>query len=148
SLDSRGEKLHREHGLPAAGRSRDQRGAVLRQSALRDDVEARNAGGEFFYRRMPRRHLHHVSPEFRLGCTSRPRSTLSLSDRSPITRRNGGGSCLIKVGVARIRSFSATSGCSRTSMISSLYCPWSSFSQIRRRLAMATSARGLEPVTY
>ena len=82
-----------------------------------------------------RRFRHEASDraleEARPARTSSPSSTFSLSERSPITRRSGGGSCLISVGVARIFSSSASCGCSRTSMISSSYCPSSSWSQMR-----------------
>jgi hypothetical protein len=91
-----------------------------------------------------------VAVEFELdeaGRTSRPSSTLSLSERSPITRLSGGGSCLISVGVARIFSSSARCGCSRTSTISSSYRPSSSCPQIRLRLSIAIFVRGLVPVT-
>src|SRR5207249_12098861 len=107
--------------------------------ALGDDVEADDAGGQLLHGRVARLLGHSSLPSVRSpprltasGRTSRPRSTLCLSERSPMTRRSGGGSRLISVGVARILSSSASSGCSSTSMICSSYAPRSSSLQIGR----------------
>src|SRR6185503_2668658 len=151
SGDTRGQELHREHRLSAPGGAGDQRRPVVRQPSLGNDVEARDPGLEFLDRTVVgdivrRRHFFLGRVGAVLGATSSPSSTLSLSDMSPITRRRGGGSRLINVGVASTRSTSAASGSSSTSTISSEYCPLSSWSQMRRRLEIAASARGFVPV--
>src|ERR1041385_1405093 len=162
-LDPRGEKLHGKYGLPASRGSRQQRRAVDRQSALRDHVEAGDSGWQLSNGREGRRVGRHESLEEvdvvgeELGLelasgararTSRPSRTFSVSDKLPISRRQGGGTLLMSVGVARIFSSSASCGFSSTSMICSSYWPASSCSQILRRFITARSARGFDPVTY
>src|SRR6185503_13385085 len=136
-----------------AGRTGDQRRTVFGKAAFGDDVETGNAGAQLLNCGMIlcRHDASARGGEDDLdatGRTSSPSRTLSLSERSPITRRSGGGSCLIRVGVARIRSSSARCGFSRTSTISSSYLPDSSWVQIRFRFSMAILVRGLLPVTY
>src|SRR5690606_15569499 len=145
------EELDGEYGLAAAGRAGEQGGAVLREPALGDHVEAGDSGLQLHHAHaLVFAHSASVSVMVMgtSGQTSRPSRTLSLSDRSPITRRSGGGSRLMSVGVARIFSSSASCGFSSTSMIWSSYWPRRSSSQMRRRFAMAFSARGVLPVTY
>ena len=78
----------------------------------------------------------------------RARAARRWSDRSPITRRWGGGASRNTVGVARIRCSSARSGCWTASMTSSSYPPGSRDSQSTRRFASAAWDRSVCPATY
>jgi hypothetical protein len=111
------QELQCHHGLAAAGGARHQRAAPLGDAAVGDLVETDDARGQLgqFHRRVGRRHgwasLSSIS-------RFRPSSTFSRSDRSPMILRIGSGRRLTRVGVARILSRSASSGCSSTSITS------------------------------
>jgi hypothetical protein len=67
--------------------------------------------------------------------------------RSPTRRRTGGGLARTSVGVAKIRSSSARSGCSNTSMTSSTYRPARCASQSAARVRSARTPEA-RPLTY
>src|ERR1700723_155413 len=80
---------------------------------------------------------------------SRPTSTRSVFDRSPIIFRIGTGKLRTSVGIARISSSCARCGCFTRSITSSRYfLPSKCSVQMRFRLASAASDRGVCPAMY
>ena len=134
-----------------------------RQAAYCDEVHPRNACGKFLQATIEAGSLHlarvfvtgggasgnlmletnpgqpedHARPRI-----SRPTRTFSFSDRSPMSLLKGGGSSFTRVGVARMRSVSAISGCFAMSTISIEYFPGRHSSQSCRRLWIASRIAG------